>query len=434
MHRFIAWCCVVVTACGDNADPTPPTADNQSLTTAEDTPLTFEVPITSWNPKERTLTVAEPPAHGTLDGSGPSWTYTPAADYSGDDSLVVRVEDSHGSATATVSIHVTAVNDAPVAVDDAASTPEDMVVVITSGQLTSNDKDVDADPITVTSVTGDASTHGTVTLANGSVTYTPATDYEGTATFTYAVSDGHGGEDTATVTVTVGDVDDAPVAVADTATVAEDSTANAIDVLANDTDVDGGPMSVATVTQPANGTVAITGGGTGLTYTPNANFCNTLPAAFVAVKNALATFGVVLAAPPVETFTYTLAPGGSTATVTVTVTCVDDPPVAVADTATVAEDSTASAIAVLANDTDIDGGPMAVASVTQPANGTVAITGGGSGLTYTPTASYCNQAPNTPADTFTYTLSPGGSSATVSLTVTCACGKTKTTDFVVGSN
>ena len=81
---------------------------------------------------------------------------------------------------------------------------------------------------------------------------------------------------------------------------------------------------------------------------------------------------------------------------TVTVTCVDDPPVAVNDTATVAEDAAASAIDVLANDTDPDGGPKSIASVTQPANGTVAITGGGTGLTYRPNPNYCNAQPARP--------------------------------------
>ena len=94
-------------------------------------------------------------------------------------------------------------------------------------------------------------------------------------------------------------------------------------------------------------------------------------------------------APP-DTFTYTLAPGGSTATVSVTVTCVDDPPVAVDDSATVVEDAAATTIDVLANDTDVDGGPIAVDSVTQPTNGTVVITNGGAGLTYEPDADYCN--------------------------------------------
>ena len=74
---------------------------------------------------------------------------------------------------------------------------------------------------------------------------------------------------------------------------------------------------------------------------------------------------------------------------------------------------------MLANDTDVDGGPKAIDSVTQPANGTVAITGGGTGLTYQPNANYCNDPPGTAPDTFTYTLN-GGSSATVSVTVTCA--------------
>ena len=115
------------------------------------------------------------------------------------------------------------------------------------------------------------------------------------------------------------------------------------------------------MTQPANGTVVITGGGTGLTYQPNAEL----------LQRA--------AGHAPDTFTYTLTPGGSTATVSVTVTCVDDPPIAVDDAATVAEDAAATAIDVLANDTDADGGPIAIASVTQPANGTVVITGGGAG-------------------------------------------------------
>ena len=91
-------------------------------------------------------------------------------------------------------------------------------------------------------------------------------------------------------------------------------------MLANDTDVDGGPMTIDSVTQPANGTVVITGGGTGLTYEPDPNYCNDPPGTTP------------------DTFTYTLN-GGSTATVSVTVTCVDDAPVAVDDSATVAEDA-----------------------------------------------------------------------------------------------
>ena len=83
----------------------------------------------------------------------------------------------------------------------------------------------------------------------------------------------------------------------------------------------------------------ITGGGTGLTYQPNPNYCNTQAGRHPRHVHLHAQ------------------PGGSTATVSVTVTCVDDPPVAVNDTATVLEDAAATAIDVLANDTDVDGGP-----------------------------------------------------------------------------
>ena len=141
---------------------------------------------------------------------------------------------------------------------------------------------------------------------------------------------------------------------------AEDSATNPINVLANDTDPDtGDTRTITAITQPANGTVAITGGGTGLTYTPNADFAGP------------------------DTFTYTITDGDGatdTATVSVTVTNVNDPPVAVDDTATVAEDSGANPIAVLANDTDPDtGDTRTITEVTQPTNGTVVITGAGTG-------------------------------------------------------
>src|SRR3982751_4936385 len=97
----------------------------------------------------------------------------------------------------------------------------------------------------------------------------------------------------------------------------------------------------------------------------------------------------------------------------------NQPPVANDDSATVTEDSGANPINVLANDTDPESDPFTIASVTQPANGTVAITGGGTGLTYTPNANYCNNPPGTALDIFTYTLSPGGDMATVTVTVTC---------------
>jgi VCBS repeat-containing protein len=205
-------------------------------------------------------------------------------------------------------------------------------------------------------------------VESGKVNYTPAENYNGPDEFTYTVSDGNGGTDTATVSITVNSVSDAPVAEDDSATTPED-TAVTIDVLANDTDADGGTMTIESVTQPANGTVTITGGGSGLTYEPDPNYCN--------------------GGSPTDDFTYKLN-GGSEAKVSVTVTCVEDDPVAVNDTKTVAEDDPATTIDVLANDTDVDGGSKTIDSVTQPTNGTVVITNGGSDLTYEPDADYCN--------------------------------------------
>ena len=104
-----------------------------------------------------------------------------------------------------------------------------------------------------------------------------------------------------------------------------------------------------------------------LTYEPDDNYCNNPPG------------GVF------DTFTYTLN-GGSTATVSMTVNCVEDLPTAVADSATVAEDASATAIDVLLNDTDPDGGTKVIASASDPAHGTVVLTGGSpgahTGLTY----------------------------------------------------
>ncbi len=390
----------VTVDCGDD----PPVALNDSATVAEDAAATNVDVLANDADFDGGLMAVESitqPVNGTVAivGSGMAVSYTPAQDYCNDppgavfDTFTYTV---NGGSTATVTMTVTCVDDAPVAVADSATVAEDAAAAAVD--VLANDTDIDGGPKSVASVTQPA--NGTVVITGGGtgVTYQPDADYcnapPGTTldTFTYTLTPGSSST-TVSVSVTCGDDD--PGAVADSATVSEDAAATAVDVLANDTDVDGGPISVASVTQPANGTVVITGGGTGLTYEPDADYCNAPP-------------GTTL-----DTFTYALTPGGSSATVAMTVTCVDDAPGAVADSETVSEDAAAAAVNVLANDTDVDGGPISVASVTQPANGTVVITGGGTGLTYQPDPDYCG------SDTFAYTLTPGGSSATVAMTVTC---------------
>lgn len=464
MVRSIASCCVVLAACGDSF-PAPPALQDLTLTTAEDTPLFISIPLTADEPDAVTLTVVTPPRHGTLaGGQGPRWTYTPAANYHGIDGMVVRVEDRHGTDTASVTVTVTSVNDAPVVtasngavtyVENAGAIAIDSAITIADSddpalsgatiQVTSGCTDPEdvlalASPpagITVTgttaatctlSLTGIASV-ATYQAALRLITYENTSDAPASAgrTVLVTVDDGQAANHTGSAGRDLGvtAVDDAPVAVNDNGSVAEDAPASAITVLGNDTDVDAGALTIASVSQPAHGTVVITGGGTGVTYAPNLDYCNVQPGPSFASLNGPALL---------DTFTYTLSPGGSTATVSVAVTCGDDPPIAIDDTATTAEGSTAGLIAVLANDTDIDGGANTIASVTQPDHGTVTIALDGLSLGYTPASNYCNQVPNMALDTFTYTLTPGSSSATVSVTVTCACGQNTPTDFVVGSN
>ena len=260
--------------------------------------------------------------------------------------------------------------------------------------------------------TNDANMTFTGTLSNintalNGMSFTPNANYFGPSLLTITTDDqgntGTGGakSDSDPVQIFVTPVDDNPVAVNDTKTVAEDDPATTINVLANDTDVDGGPKTIASVTQPINGTVAITNGGNDLTYKPNANYCN--------------------GGSPTDNFTYTLN-GGSTATVAVTVTCVNDVPVAEADSYNTDEDNTLNVDApgVLDNDTDADDGDSLTATkIDGPAHGTLTLNADGS-FEYTPDANY-----NGP-DSFTYKANDGtadSNTATVNIDVTAVNDK-----------
>ncbi|MFF2389566.1 Ig-like domain-containing protein [Agromyces sp. NPDC058104] len=267
---------------------------------------------------------------------------------------------------------------------------------------------VDGDPAATPAfslVSGAGSDDNASFAITGSTLKTAASfDYEAKQRYTIRVrgTDGYGGSREEAFTISVADVDEdvPPTAVADTATIEEDSEPTTIDVLANDTDPDGGPISIDGVSAPSHGMLTVLADEQILSYEPFPGYCNDPPGTTP------------------DEFTYTLAPGGSTTTVSVTVSCVDDLPVADDDEATVSEDASATAIDVLANDADSDGGPRSITSVVQPAHGTVVITGGGTGLSYEPHPQYCN-APGGDPDVFSYTLSPGDANAQVSVTVTC---------------
>ena len=189
-------------------------------------------------------------------------------------------------------------NQAPVANDDSATVNEDGATDIA---VLANDTDPNNDPRTVTGVTnppqGTASING-----NGTVHYVPDTNYAGADGFDYTIADGKGGTDTGHVSVTVTAVNDAPVAANDSASTAA-GTPVTISVLANDSDVEGSALSVASNSSPAHGTATVNANGT-ITYTPSAGYSGTDTFGYTAkdvlgaVSNVATVTLTIAAAPP----------------------------------------------------------------------------------------------------------------------------------------
>ncbi|HEV7400592.1 MAG TPA: aryl-sulfate sulfotransferase [Solirubrobacterales bacterium] len=200
------------------------------------------------------------------------------------------------------------VNRVLLARDVSGSTDEDSATSIDAAAVGS---DADGDALAFTSLDTSASTGAAMIVDGGArIRFDPSGRFDGLAAgktaqdaFRYAIDDGYGGTASAKVTMTVTGVDDPPKAVDDEATVQEGDETTAIPVRGNDTDPDGGPSSIESVTQPAHGTVAIANGGLDLTYQPNPGYCNDGEAA--------------------DNFPYTVN-GGSEATVRVTVNCVTE--------------------------------------------------------------------------------------------------------------
>ena len=300
--------------------------------------------------------------------------------------LSIRARDTHGAeARVPVVVEVVNVNEPPLAAADKATTDEDEPIEI---NVLANDTDVEGDVLRVESVTGPS--QGTARIAeDGGVLYAPATDWHGTDRFVYTVTDGNGGTATAEVEVVVDPVNDAPEAMADRATTDEDEPIE-INVLANDTDVEGDVLRVESVTGPSQGTARIAEDG-GVLYAPATDWYGT------------------------DRFVYTVTDGkGGTATaeVEVVVDPVNDAPKALRDTARTLEDESVE-IDVLANDIDIEGDALSIKSVTAPSHGTVRIAENRrSGVVYTPYADWYG------TDQFVYTVADGnGGMATAEVEV-----------------
>jgi len=363
----------------------PPNAQDDSASTDEGTPITIAVLSNDTDPEGDTLAIQSigQAANGSIQNSGTDLTYTPEADFNGIDSFEYTITDNQGgTAIATVTVAVAAVNDAPVATPDSVITEEDAAITI---QALANDSDPDGDALVIQSVSQPE--HGIVVSDGTEVIYTPDPDFNGIESFSYTISDGNGSIATATITVAVDAVNDPPVAQDDSAATDEDSPVS-IAVLRNDTDVDEDMLTVQSLTQPTNGNASLNG--EEIVYTPTAGF------------NGMDSFS----------YTVTDGEGGeSSATVTVAVAAVNDPPAAVDDAATVQEDETV-VISVLDNDSDPDGDTLAIQSLTQPSNGTATIDSGR--IIYVPDPQFNGE------DSLTYTITDGNGQvdqATVTITV-----------------
>ena len=211
------------------------------------------------------------------DGNGEDTTITVSAycDASTQGTTVKTTFDSEKGAAGFINhdVATSRENTAPEAIDDAATTLEDTPVTI---PVEDNDIDIDPDVLTVVAITDPA--NGTATIG-GSVTYTPDQDFFGVDTFEYTISDGETtSKATVTVTVTVVEVNDPPTANDDELTVEPDAPTTTLDVLANDTtspDVDETLTITSIDTTNTTGTAAISGGGTGIDYTPPVGFKGT---------------------------------------------------------------------------------------------------------------------------------------------------------------
>src|SRR5439155_1544188 len=216
-------------------------------------------------------------AHGSLTlNSDGSFSYTPAASYNGTDSFTYKANDSQAdSAIATVTITIRGANDTPVEVGRASSRERDSTLNVAASGVLDNDSDVDGD--TLNAVLVSQPTHGSLTLnSNGSFSYSPAANYNGTDNFTYKANDGQADSGIATVSITIRGANDTPVAVNDSYTTSEETTLNvaAPGVLANDSDVDGDTLSAILVSQPTHGTLTLNSNGS-FSYSPAANYNGT---------------------------------------------------------------------------------------------------------------------------------------------------------------
>ncbi|MED5247666.1 MULTISPECIES: tandem-95 repeat protein [Priestia] len=352
-----------------------PVTQNYAVITNEDTPLVGQIQATDVDGNLLTFQLQSPPTNGTVivTNSG-AYTYTPNLNFNGSDQFTVLVSDGQGgTAVSTVTVTVTPVNDAPTVPNYTFSTQEDSPVV---GAVVGTD--VDGNPLSYQLQNGP--TNGIAAVnADGTFSYQPNLNFNGTDQFTVLVSDGQGGTAVSTVTINVIPVNDPPITSNVSFTIAEDSTLiNQIVAV----DPDGNPLTFSLQTAPGNGVAVVNADGT-FSYQPNLNFNGT------------------------DQFTVLVSDGqGGTAvsTVTVTVTPVNDAPTVPNYTFSTQEDSPVVGAVV---GTDVDGNPLSYQLQNGPTNGVAVVNADGT-FSYQPNLNFNG------TDQFTVLVSDGQGGTAVS--------------------
>ena len=364
---------------------TSPEAINDTVQTPEDTSINITVLANDSDPDDDVLEViqvTEPTNGVAVINQNNTVTYSPDTNYFGTDAFEHTISDGRGGTdTATVSLTVTAVNDTPVANAQSLSTQENTELEIT---LTASD--IENDTLSYIIVT--PPTNGILTGTENNRVYTPNANYIGSDTIEFIVNDGELDSNVAIISISVTEVNDAPVASDDEGTTNED-TGVTLDVLDNDTDANDDELTIISTSTPTNGTVQINIDQT-LTYSPAANYNGS------------------------DVFTYTVSDGVLTdvGTVTLAITPVNDAPEAASQQLSTPQNTQ---LFVTLTAADIENSTLTYTVIDLPGNGI--LTGSGANLTYTPDVGFVG------SDSLTFRANDGeldSNIATVSITVTSA--------------
>jgi len=333
----------------------PPAAESIIATVDEDIPATITLKAKDPDRDRLSYRVITEPSYGTLSGTAPELTYTPAPNYNGTDSFTFMVNDGKlDSETSKVSITIKAVNDPPVATSQSATTKTEKSLPIT---LTGNDSDSRIYTFTVRT----EPKHGKLSLVqdfnkNGKLVYTPQPGFIGSDFFTFILNDGELDSKPATVAIDI-TPNNPPVADAQSVKTTED-TPVVVNLMANDPD--GDTLNYTVTKDPLHGNLS--GTAPNLTYTPHENF------------NGPDSFAFQVNDDKADSFV---------AEVSITVTPANDPPTAISGSITTEEDTP---IPITLTGTDPDGDSLIYSVAINPSHGSLSKTE--PERIYTPDADY----------------------------------------------